>query len=379
MLHHTARRRCFAKSALAFALFAALAMVLPLRALAAGPDPQLYQDTISNAVKYLESNQAEDGSYSSFAGPGVTALVTTSLLRTGRTTKDPLIAKSLKYLEGFVQKSGGIHMPNTKYRNYETCMSILCFTEANADGRYDKILDHAEKFVKGLQWDDEEGHDPSSPAYGGGGYGKHERPDLSNTNFLIDALKATGNGPEDPAMNRALIFISRSQNLESEHNTTPHGAKVNDGGFYYTPANGGESQAGTTANGGLRSYGSMTYAGLKSMIYAGVKPDDPRVTAAVGWVQKNYSLDNNPGMGDNGLYYYYHTFAKALDAVKLKTIVDEDGVEHDWRRELVAELAKKQSAEGSWTNGNARWLEGDPNLVTGYVLLALSYCRPDAE
>ena len=29
-----------------------------------------------------------------------------------------------------------------------------------------------------------------------------------------------------------------------------------------------------------------------------------------------------------------------------------------------------------WINGNARWLEGDPNLVTGYGLLAISYCRP---
>ena len=29
--------------------------------------------------------------------------------------------------------------------------------------------------------------------YGGAGYGKHSRPDLSNTSFLIDALRAVGN------------------------------------------------------------------------------------------------------------------------------------------------------------------------------------------
>ena len=41
----------------------------------------------------------------------------------------------------------------------------------------------------------------------------------------------------------------------------------------------------------------MTYAGLKSMIYAGVKHDDPRVKAAYEWIQKHYTLDENPGMG----------------------------------------------------------------------------------
>src|SRR5690606_19174736 len=117
--------------------------------------------------------------------------------------------------------------------------------------------------------------DKSDPAYGGAGYGSHRRPDLSNTSFLIDALKATGNGPDDEAMQKALIFVSRCQNLETEHNTTPFAAKNPDGGFYYTPAAGGTSQAGTLPDGGLRSYASMTYAGLKSMIYCGLEKDDP--------------------------------------------------------------------------------------------------------
>ena len=36
-------------------------------------------------------------------------------------------------------------------------------------------------------------------------------------------------------MQRALVFVSRCQNLETEHNTTPFAAKNPDGGFYYTP------------------------------------------------------------------------------------------------------------------------------------------------
>ena len=173
-------------------------------------------------------------------------------------------------------------------------------------------------------WDKEEDKAESDPAFGGSGYGKHKRPDLSKTSFLIDALKANGNDENSEAIKRALIFIARCQNLETEHNTTPFAAKVNDGGFYYTPAAGGTSQAGQTANGGLRSYASMTYAGLKSMIYAGVSLEDKRVKAAVTWIKKNYDLKSNPGLADSGLYYYYHTFAKALDAMGQEVLADKD-------------------------------------------------------
>jgi squalene-hopene/tetraprenyl-beta-curcumene cyclase len=177
-------------------------------------------------------------------------------------------------------------------------------------------------------------------------------------------------------MQRALIFVSRCQNLESPYNTTPFAAKINDGGFYYTPAAGGNSQAGNDdATGGLRSYASMTYAGLKSMIYAGLKPDDGRVKAAIAWLKKHYDLDSNPGLGDQGLYYYYQTFAKALSALGQDTFTDDNRVSHDWRKDLIDALARRQRSDGSWINENKRWLEGDANLSTGYALLALSYCK----
>jgi len=338
-------------------------------------EAQARDQAVNKAIGFLRAAQAADGSYSAQAGPAVTALVATALLSHGRSANDPQVARSLKYLEGFVQPDGGIYQPDTFYKNYETCLAILCFSKANGDGRYTELLKKAEAFVKELQWDGTEGHDESSYHYGGAGYGRGKRPDLSNTQFLLDALKATGNGPDDEAVKKALIFVSRCQNLESEHNTTEFPAKNPDGGFYYTPAAGGSSQAGPLPNGGLRSYGSMTYAGLKSMIFAGVGPDDPRVQAAVAWIQKHYSLSENPGMGDAGLYYYYHTFAKALDALGQDVFVDADGTQHHWRRELARELVSRQRADGAWVNDNSRWLEGDPNLVTAYALLTLAYCK----
>jgi squalene-hopene/tetraprenyl-beta-curcumene cyclase len=338
---------------------------------------QKQQQMIDKAVAFLGTKaQASDGSFNAAAGPAVTALVATSLLRHGRSPEEPVVAKALKYVEGFVHEDGGIYGAGS-HKNYETCIALVCFKEANRNGKYDVLIKKADGFIQATQWGGDGKTTADQIQFGGAGYVRSgDRPDLSNTSFLVDALKAAGNDENSAAMQRALIFVSRCQNLESEHNTTPFAAKLNDGGFYYTPAAGGVSQAGVDeATGGLRSYASMTYAGLKSMIYAGVKPDDPRIKAALGWMKKNYDLESNPGMGTAGLYYYYHTFAKALSALGQKTFVDEQGVEHDWRQELVVELASRQREDGSWINENNRWLEGDASLVTGYALLALSYCK----
>lgn len=346
----------------------------------ARPGAPDYEQMVSRAIGFLATKgQAEDGSFSSQAGPAVTALVATALMRHGRTPSDPLVANSLAYVEQFVRSDGGVFRTGSLYANYETSVAILCLTEANKDGRYTEKLNKADAYIRGLQWDEGEDKDPADPAYGGAGYGKHKRPDLSNTQFFMDALQAMGTDVNDEAVKRALTFVSRCQNLETEHNTTPFAAKNPDGGFYYTPAAGGSSMAGTTPSGGLRSYGSMTYAGLKSMIYAGVSADDPRVKAAVKWIKMHYDLKSNPGMGDQGLYYYYHTFAKTLDAMKQDVFVDQRGVQHDWRAELRAELARRQLPDGSWVNEADRWMEGDPNLVTAYALLALSYCKPQPQ
>lgn len=339
---------------------------------------KLHRQTVERGINYLVTKgQAADGSFSSQVNSGITSICTTALLRNGRSVNDPAVAKALKYLEGLVQEDGGIYVKTSSHKNYETALAIVCFQAANKDGRYDKLIKNADRYIKELQWDEGEGHDPSSVNYGGAGYGSKGRPDLSNTSMLMDALIAAGNGPDDPAVQRALIFVSRAQNLESAHNTTPFAAKYNDGGFYYTPANLGESFANQPGDPpqALRSYGSMTYAGLKSMIYAGLKKDDPRVKAAIGWLKKNYSLKANPGLGNQGLYYYYHTMAKTLAALGEDVFVDEAGNKHDWRAELTETFAALQKPDGSWSNENNRWLESDANLVTGYVLLSLSYLR----
>ena len=355
-------------------------LIVPATALAAqkmfGPDAKKLADVRQRAINFLKTSQADDGTWTSNSSSGVTALAVTALVESGVPLDDPALAKGLRALEKFVQKDGGIYAPGTGHKNYETCVSVMALKAADAGGRYDKILARADKFLRGLQWDEEEGIDKADVRYGGADYGpSKKRPDLSNTQFLVEALKTLGAKDDDPSIQKALIFVSRCQNLESPHNTTAMASKVNDGGFFYTVAAGGSSAAGKTADGGLRSYGSMTYAGLKSMIYAGLTAKDPRVKAASDWIRRNYTLSENPGLGQQGLFYYYDTFAKTLSVLKLDEFDDAQGQKHDWRKELAEQLFALQQTNGNWVNPKERWLEGDPNLSTAYALLALKYCE----
>ena len=332
------------------------------------------QGMIDKAVSFLGTSQAEDGSFSSKTGPGITGLVAAGLLSVDIPADKPIVAKALKYLESTRHEDGGIYAPKSTHANYETCLAIMAFSKANRNGQYTDLLQSAERFVKKQQWDEGEGIRSDDVTYGGAGYGSKSRPDLSNTAFLIDALRSAGAKEDDEAIQRALAFVSRCQNLESAHNRTEFASKINDGGFYYTPASGGDSMAGKEENGGLRSYASMTYAGLKSMVFAGVDKEDLRVKAAKKFLFNNYSVSTNPGMGSSGLYYYQHTMAKALDALGEKEFKTKDGP-RDWKSELLTQLKSTQHENGSWTNSDARWMEGDANLVSGYVLLTLAYLK----
>lgn len=343
-----------------------------------GVDPQQFQQIVDKGINFLTvKGQAADGSFTKQIGIGITALAATALMRHGRTPDDATVAKALKYIEQNVQPTGGIHAPNGRLKTYETCVAVLCLNEANRGGKYDATLKKAEAFIKQIPFDADEGNSPEDFQFGGAGYGGQGRPDLSNTAYLIEALRTTGTPEDDPAIKNALLFVSRCQNLESPHNTTPFAAKVNDGGFYYTPLPGDDDAQ--TPNGGLRSYGAMSYAGLKSMVFAGVDKEDERVQAVKKWIGKHYDVSSHPGQGDAGLFYYYNTFAKALEANGEDRIATADGQQRDWRKDLVEELAKRQREDGAWVNANQRWFESDPNLSTAFALLALSYCAPQAK
>jgi len=228
---------------------------------------------------------------------------------------------------------------------------------------------------------------PKPETNGGIGYGltgvstHHPHPDLDNTLIGLEALreyKKTHPATEvtkgkELDFQAAIDFISRCQNLTS-HNKLNWASddSANKGGFIYYP---GSSNAGEQVlpdgKKALRSYGTMSYAGLLSYIYADLSKDDPRVAAALEWLQKNYTLEENPGMGRAGLYYYYHLAAKGLASAKVREIALADGKKADWAHDLALKLIQLQASNGSWVNDTARWMEKDPALVTTYGVLTL--------
>ena len=375
------------KNQISFVLLLAVALA-PSITWAQSDDAKLQEklnQTVGKGVSFLmeKGRDETDGSFSKELSPAVTALCVSALVRNGIPVGNVKVQQSLRFLETLVREDGGIYADGSHLRNYETSVSLIAFHQCNVDGKYDTILDRGSKFLKGIQWDEGEGHGIESNHHGGQGYGSHERPDLSNTSFFLDALKELEDEDmkNSDAVRKAIIFTSRCQNLASGFNAAEFTENIpegDEGSFIYSAVGKGETKAeaiSTTPAGGLRGYASMTYAGLKSFLYAGMDRDDFRVRAAMDWIRQHYDLDSNPGMGKQGLYYYYHVFAKTMNAVGDPTLTDSKGVVHDWRMDLVTKLGSMQREDGSWTNEHDRWYESDPNLVTAYSLLAISYCR----
>jgi squalene-hopene/tetraprenyl-beta-curcumene cyclase len=264
--------------------------------------------------------------------------------------------------------------------NYVTSTIVSALASLEDDHYIDHLRDGIAWLTKN-QWDQDEGLQATKDWFGGAGYGNSGRPDMSNTQMFLDALYDSGISPDEPAVQKALAFISRAQNFKP---TNDAAWASSDGGFIYTPANGGESMASEYAGEGrfgekppegaprsLRSYGSMTYAGFKSMFYAGLSPDDPRVRACFDWIRHHWTFDENPGMGQQGLFYYFHTMSRALNVSQQHTIEDAAGVKHNWRKELIEAIIKRQREDGSWKNDADRWLEGEPVMATIDAVLSL--------
>lgn len=328
-------------------------------------------------AEYLRRSQEDCGGWTTEKGIGTSLVVLLGLLRAGYSPDDPTVRRGTDYVLRAVQTDGGIYTPGGHIPVYESCLALSCFAYAKGrfgTDRFDAVLERGEEFVRGQQYSEENGTAPDDKAYGGLGYGKKSRPDLSNTQFFVDTLRDLGADFNDAAIQRAVTFVERCQNYPAEGETEADPAGGEDvGGFFYTCMT-EENPAGRETDGGLRSYGSITYAGLKSLIYAGLTESDPRVEAAVGWIRRNYSTTKNPGLGLRGLYYYYHTMSRTMDVLGEEQFTDDAGVSHFWKGELIEVFAKRQRPDGSWVNSNPMWFESDPNLVTGYALIVLSYC-----
>jgi squalene-hopene/tetraprenyl-beta-curcumene cyclase len=420
-------------------LTAAPAWAQPKARLSPAARDQGYQ-VANRAIAYLRGQQdPKTGGWgvnpAGVTFPAITGLVVDGMLQhPAIDADDPAVARGIAFLLASRQPDGGIY--DRVLPSYNTAIALSALARAGTPDA-NAAIPPAQRFLIGLQWSEDSLSDevsealgvgkvdPSHPFYGGVGYGSHGRPDLSNLSFMLQALHDSGYEPESPPFQRALVFLQRLQ-MDDRFNDMPYARASTQGGFVYATGpeadqtDEGESMAGIieeTLDDGtlvsrLRCYGSMSYAGFKSYVYAELSRTDPRVLAAHDWITRNYTLAENPGLGDQGYYYYLVTFARALDAWGEPTIEvtkrqedQGDGLPNSqggglsnsqggglssprsepspstetrhWAEDLIAQLTELQLPDGSFAIRNDRWLESDPVLVTAYGVLALQAAIDD--
>ncbi len=363
--------------------------------------------SIRRGVDFLLSRQLPDGSWGtvsrgrSVGNPAITALAGMAIFGAGKSIDSKLQTKAVESARSFIlkhaRKDGSISTGTQagEYPTYTTAIA-LTFLATLRRTEDESVMRAARKFLIGLQLDEDNSVVPTTKddlKYGGFGYSPEKEgiahADLSNTAWVAEALHASEYLTKEPyskssdeskesdlAWDKLAVFLTRMQNVpETNHAVWVVSSKDSDeyGGFIYhveSDENDTENEK-TGQNPTLRTYGSMTYSGLKSMIYAKFKSDDPRVVAAVEWAKKHYTLNENPGMGSAGLFYYIQTFAKSHDTMKAGMILDANGKKHNWREDVIDKLLSTQKRNGEWENANGRWMESSNELVTTYCLLSL--------
>ncbi len=344
------------------------------------------QRSIDRGLAYLMTQQKESGNWGDEIYPALTAMPLSAIM--GNPERDPgaplapEVKKGYDFLLSKQDRNGAIF--GKGLATYNTALSLMALLHIVDHPGIEASIRQARRFLINQQADFDQRGEPDNIMDGGIGYGgTYPHSDLSNSHLAMEALyysrQVLSDRPGGVGMeldwDSAIEFVARCQNVDSNSLDFVAITDDNRGGFVYFP---GDSKAGEDeAEDGkvaLRSYGSMGYAGLLSFVYAQVDSNDPRVVAVNEWLGKNYSLTENPGMGAQGLFYYYHTMAKALTATGTTDLKLADGSKVDWKEQLAVKLFDEQKADGSWTNtASSRWWEDDPILVTCYSLLALQH------
>ncbi len=341
-----------------------------------------------SSVEWLKASQQEDGHWSTDQYPAMTGFAISAIMRSpdmvspDAQTPDA-VKKGLDFLLKNVREDGGIYkdIPGVKgggLPNYNTAIALSAMKDAR-DPKLQPTIENARKFLAGLQ------HKGDDVWAGGMGYdAERMRPysDNSNTYFAMYAMYAT----QPPEMGDAKAtldwkalrdYLSRSQHLDSVNDAEwVDMSDANRGGFIYHPRRTRvEPESEDPEKGPHPAYGAMSCVGLLGLLLSDTPRDDPQVVEAMGWLERHWSIDEHPRMGDKSLYYYYLTLSRALDAYGQNTIEVPGKGKVNWRREVTQKLLELQKIDekgkGYWANDVNRWREGDAVLTTCYAMLAL--------
>ncbi len=300
--------------------------------------------TVNRGTAYLLRHQGKQGQWLGRYGPAVTALVVKALIASGHSWTARPVRTALTYIESCRHTDGGFY--TSAEPAYNTAIVIRTLASLPSH-RFAQQVARGLHFLKAA-----EATAAKAPTQTEARWldldGLHSALDAQPT---TEALRGAGRPAADAAMRQSLAMLRR-ESAWIDHILDPQER---------------------SADAILYNYGRLTYAQLKSMIYAGLSRNDPRVRRMVRWIRRHYTLKVNPASNSSrGLYYYYLTFAKALRAHGSPTITDAMGVQHHWQWELYRRLAGTQLANGSWVNHHSSaYLEGNPIMATTYAVLTL--------
>ncbi len=329
--------------------------------------------SLDRAAKFLIAKQdAKDGHWSDAQMPALTALPLWALSGVG--ADKAVREKAAKFVLSTQREDGGFYVPKpgrggSGLGNYNTAVCLSALFESKLAPVAAMLK--AREYIAGSQLT---GDDTMAGGFGYDRISRRRYADLSNTSYAMDAMSRTASLEElrtsgkkvDLNWAQAIAFV---ENLQKKEGADKGGAAYNES----TPQGGTETNKTGKVN--LRAYGSMSYAAVLSMCSAKLTKADPRVRNALDYCTKYWSVDENPGMGNQGLYYYYDILARALSAADVEELFTEDGKTIYWKQQLAAKLISLQKEDGSWANENNRFWESDPVLCTSFAMIVLELCR----
>ncbi len=330
---------------------------------------------LGRAAGYLLAEQARDGSWS--AHPGITAMCLLALLHSPDMEREEVgqaIAGAAAFVAARVRADGSISRIPGDLDIYSTAGVLLALSSLDADDHRDQVLRLQDRLIASQL--------PTGPGYGGLGfrYATATYPDISNTHWALEALHVARQSPrpEDDlkqAQLQQLWRVAKKVIASCQVPGDTEGFAAEDrGGFTYYPLDvtvGDDQQRHGELLQHEPVWGSLTYGAVKSLMYAGMEPDDSTLQAAREWLLRHFSITENPGLGEGGLYYYYYMLVSTHKLLKDDTIELPDGSRLNWRRAVINQLLSRQKGQGEWRNVRPLWMEDNPHLTTAYAMLAL--------
>jgi hypothetical protein len=366
------------------------------------------EQALARAVEFLWSKQADDGAWRSErygvmrSGESLTPFVLSGLMRSiGSLSSDEAgrVRLAARFILDHLDDEGAIGRSDPDVFEYpvystafavESLLRVASYEKAWGGGPAEDFRQAArrmQRFLATAQYREVNGFQETDVAYGGWGFnapvqsGVVGHMDLAHTRKALASL-ATWNEPSQlqQLRNRAEQFLLLMQKHPDAAVPQPHPIEIPDGkqrstfdgGFYFSPialsANKAPYDEETCS---WPSYATATCDGILSLLAAGVGEDDPRLAAAVNWLQEHDNVDYPEGVptdhpepwGDAVRFYHYAVRAEVYRRLEFP-IADQT--------RLAAAVVARQQPDGSFVNTMSPLMkEDDPVLCTTLAVMAL--------